>query len=233
MAISSEVPGYRNSSIPLASTPGSNNRTSNWCRGITELGTGNDIYFYKMTHDTGAAPCVDQGCLSLAICKPRIRASVVPGDIVIGFGGKRYGEKLIYIACITEKLTKAKYYVRPEFDKRSDCIYTIADGKAKVKKGARFHEDGSEIPKDIGDGLKKANVLLSNDFRYFGKSGTDEYKTIFPVIGKAVSNLARGHRINHFPELRADLLRMKEWVWSNYPHKVLDRPTNSKSSCRH
>ena len=33
----------------------------------------NKIYVYKMTADTGGAPCVYQGILSLAICKPKIR----------------------------------------------------------------------------------------------------------------------------------------------------------------
>lgn len=31
------------------------------------------IYFYKLTADNGGAPCVQDGLLSLAICKPMIR----------------------------------------------------------------------------------------------------------------------------------------------------------------
>jgi hypothetical protein len=30
------------------------------------------IYFYKLTADNGGAPCVEDGLLSLAICKPAI-----------------------------------------------------------------------------------------------------------------------------------------------------------------
>jgi len=33
------------------------------------------IYFYKLTCDDGGAPCVQDGLLSLAICKPMIRST--------------------------------------------------------------------------------------------------------------------------------------------------------------
>jgi hypothetical protein len=50
------------------------------------MATGHDIYFYKMTDDTGFAPCVDGGkLLTLATCKPDTRRMAVPGDVVIGF----------------------------------------------------------------------------------------------------------------------------------------------------
>jgi hypothetical protein len=32
------------------------------------------IYIYKLTSDDGGAPCVRDGILSLAICKPWIRS---------------------------------------------------------------------------------------------------------------------------------------------------------------
>jgi hypothetical protein len=31
------------------------------------------VYFYKLVVDDGGAPCVQNGLLSLAICKPQIR----------------------------------------------------------------------------------------------------------------------------------------------------------------
>jgi hypothetical protein len=69
-----------------------------------------DIYIYKMVADNGGAPCVAAGLLSLAICKPMIRKSAEKGSLIFGFGGKVYGERLLYIACVTQKwrLTKRK-----------------------------------------------------------------------------------------------------------------------------
>src|SRR5579885_3415313 len=43
------------------------------------------IYIYKLTSDDGGAPCVHDGVLSLAICKPRIRSVAKEGTIILGF----------------------------------------------------------------------------------------------------------------------------------------------------
>ena len=62
-------------------------------------------YFYKLMFDSGGAPCVHRNLLSLAICKPSVRASANVGDWIFGFGAKStIGEKLIYVAEVTDKL---------------------------------------------------------------------------------------------------------------------------------
>jgi len=61
------------------------------------------LYVYKVVADTGGAPCVWERVLSLALCKPKIRRAAREGDMVFGFGGKDYGERLIYIAEVTGK----------------------------------------------------------------------------------------------------------------------------------
>lgn len=187
------------------------------------------IYFYKMTHDTGAAPCAKNGLLTLAICKPRIRSAAVPGDVVFGFGSKRFGERLIYIAMITGKLAGGEYYRDLKFAGRPDCIYKIIGGEARVKDGARFHQDGLSAGTDVGPGLRRANVLLSTDFRYFGGSGTDDYKGAFPAIGRAISLLKRGHRVNHSSSLRSDLLKLKDAIWRKFQDGLTGRPTQAGS----
>lgn len=45
------------------------------------------IYFYKLVADNGGAPCVENGLLSLAICKPMIRKTAKEGDLILGFAG--------------------------------------------------------------------------------------------------------------------------------------------------
>ncbi|MCC6277283.1 MAG: hypothetical protein IT289_05135 [Oligoflexia bacterium] len=62
------------------------------------------FYIYKMTVDSGGAPCVFRGTLSLAICKPAIRSSCTVGNWIFGFGSKKKCEKLIYIAEIRSKI---------------------------------------------------------------------------------------------------------------------------------
>jgi hypothetical protein len=82
------------------------------------------FYFYKMTTDSGGAPCVENGMLSLAICKPSIRRTARDGNIIIGFGGKKLGEKLIYVAKISKVVVTGDYYRdNASYTNRQDCIY--------------------------------------------------------------------------------------------------------------
>jgi hypothetical protein len=60
-----------------------------------------ELYFYKVRHDDGGAPCVADGLLSLAICKPRTRSTANVDDWIFGFGSKSSGEPLIYVAEVT------------------------------------------------------------------------------------------------------------------------------------
>jgi Nucleotide modification associated domain 2 len=48
-------------------------------------------YVYKMTTDNGGAPCIVDGVLTLAICKPGIRSTAEKGDWLFGFGGQDLG----------------------------------------------------------------------------------------------------------------------------------------------
>ncbi len=76
-----------------------------------------NVFCYKMSWDTGFAPNLFWGVLTLATCKPRIRHMAQPGDWIAGFTAKRLNpqqkpgeEKLIYLAKVTEKLTFAEYW---------------------------------------------------------------------------------------------------------------------------
>ena len=42
------------------------------------------IYSYVVAHDTGAAPNVDGGICTIAICKPAIRRNAQEGDWIVG-----------------------------------------------------------------------------------------------------------------------------------------------------
>src|SRR5260370_161577 len=127
------------------------------------------IYVYKMTVDNGGAPCVREGWLNLAICKPAIRRMAGKGSIIFGFGGKTYGERLLYVANVTKKLIDGKYYRKSRYESRPDCIYLYKNGTPERKKLAVYHSNSDERALDVGERFEKGNVLLSNDFRYFGK----------------------------------------------------------------
>lgn len=188
-------------------------------------------YFYKLMVDSGGAPCVHRNLLSLAICKPSIRASAQVGDWILGFGAKStIGEKLIYIAEVTDKLSNGTYYEDPRFQTRPDCIYRWRRGRLSWQPGSRFHEGGQE--KDIGPPPHhRAMVLLSTNFRYLGKDGTEDYKSAYPVIAKAVAALKQGHRVNHSAELEGALRSLQQDLWRRYPRqKRIGLPNDSDLS---
>lgn len=184
-------------------------------------------YYYKLKTDNGGAPCVTESLLSLAICKGQIRSTAKEGDWIFGFGGRStIRERLIYVARVTEKPPDGTYYDTPKYQRRLDCIYEWNDGELRWKENSRLHEGGSKS--DIGEPPHtKAAVLLSDDFRYFGKAGTEDYKAKFPILADAVYRLGQGHRVNHSPELENELTALRRELWSKYRQKRIGSPTES------
>jgi len=186
-----------------------------------------EIFIYKMVVDNGGAPCVAGNLLSLAICKPKIRKAAGKEALIFGFGGKKYDERLIYIARVTDQLAGENYYQLRKYARRPDCIYKSANGKAELKKSAKFHTDSDHRKRDVGLEFENAYVLISHDFRYFGKQGTTDYKKDFPNLKKLVEGLKRGHRNHLNPELRKELIELKDVAWKTNKRMTIGVPTDS------
>ena len=188
------------------------------------------IYFYKLTADTGGAPCVQDGRLSLAICKPRIRSKAEQGDLIFGFAANSLhrDNRLIYIAQIEKNVRNGDYYRKRRFANRSDCVYESRGSRFAWRRGA-LHHGPKDLVHDLGPwpDYNKANVLLSTDFRYFGVSGTAEYKSLFPLVKTAVEQLGRGHRVTHDERLRKQLMALKKQIWRNNSKRIAGKPTST------
>jgi Nucleotide modification associated domain 2 len=186
-------------------------------------------YFYKLTTDDGGAPCVEHGLLSLAICKPMIRGTAAVGDVIFGFAANslRRDNSLLYIAQITEKMSDGRYYLEKRFGSRGDCIYERRGDRFAWRRGA-LHHGPNDLVHDLGEppDYPKANVLLSTDFRYFGKDGTADYKTRYHTIKEAVESLGRGHRVRHDEPLRIELLVLKREVWREKRPRRVGQPSS-------
>jgi hypothetical protein len=187
------------------------------------------IFFYKLAADTNGAPCIDDGLLTLAICKPMIRSVANQGDLIFGFAGNSLhrDNRLIYIARVTGKLCEGKYYDATRFRNRGDCIYRRSGNRFFWRTGS-LHHGPSHVIHDLGKPkhYPRANVLLSNDFRYFGGDGSAAYKLRYPHIKRAIQRLGRGHRVNHDPKLRSQLEALKERIWSEIKRKVAGKATS-------
>jgi hypothetical protein len=229
MVISSAAPGYRSSATRRGFSAGWRRSGPSWFKQTTEACVPK-IYFYKLTADNGGAPCVPDGLLSLAICKPMIRSTAKVGDVIFGFAASSLhrDNRLIYIARVTKKICHGEYYRERRYTNRSDRIYEWRQGKFAWRRGA-LHHGPKDLCHDLGQppNYAKANVLLSTDFRYFGASGTADYKARFPRMRKAVEQLGRGHRVTHDEVLCKQMLALKRWIWAKNPKKVAGEPTSS------
>lgn len=202
----------------------------------------NRIYFYKLTNDDGGAPCVQDSRLSLAICKPMLRSTADKNDYVIGFAANNLSPSnpVVYAAKVTEKLKGGSYYTSKEHTKRADCIYEKVGSRFQPKANARYHGTEEALTHDIGSHTKyvRANVILSDDFRFFGKLQPINYGH-YAAIRNAVDRLGQGHRINHSDKLERELWAFIDELWG-IPQctKIVhwDEPSNSTchydSTCR-
>jgi Nucleotide modification associated domain 2 len=177
------------------------------------------IYIYKMTVDDGGAPCVRNGILSLAICKPTIRSTAVAEDIILGFAADSIHDdnRLIYIAKVTNKLTDGKYFLELPHTSRPDSIYEWNGSRFEWRQDAKFHSS-RDLAHDIGEGpeYKRANVLLSEgegNFRYFGPNCPISYKPEYPILQSLIERLGQGSRVNHEPGLREELTLFVQRLW--------------------
>lgn len=134
------------------------------------------LYSYIVQCDNGGAPCIENEIYSLAICKPGIRKGARVGDIIIGICGtdlklKNRKKQILYIAFITQKVSMREYAI--DFSDRSDSIYT----SELLQKPNPFHTHNDSSRDINGD-----NVLLSNDFIYFGKNHIDVPESLKEII---------------------------------------------------
>lgn len=177
----------------------------------------NRLYFYKLVNDSGAAPCIQDGLLSLAICKPMIRGTAEVGDLVFGFAAKSlYADnRLIYVAQVTEVLAGGAYYEDARFAGRRDRIYERRGATFARRPGALYHDRPGDLEHDIGrpPAFERGRVLVSSDFRYLGSTGSDGYKRAYPRLRKAIEALKQGHRVNHGDELNQELLDLWNLTW--------------------
>lgn len=191
------------------------------------------FYLYKMTVDDGGAPCVQNGLLTLAICKPAIRRVAPEGSVIIAFAGnvmEKDGYKdncIVYAAVVSRRLDNGNYYSKRRYAHRRDCIYKRRGVRFVLKAKAEFHHGLGNLEHDLGTPPLYANaVLLSTgpkNYRYFGTKCPVEYKKKFPRIANEIKHLTEGHRVNHDPELYQELLRLKQMLWK--ARSVSPRPS--------
>lgn len=97
-------------------------------------------YSYIVARDYGFAPNPFYGVLTLATCKPGIRKTASVGDLIIGCSDKAHGNKLIYVALVSEVLTFDQYWNDLRFAKKKP----VMNGSLKKLYGDNiYHHDAN------------------------------------------------------------------------------------------
>ena len=177
------------------------------------------IYLYKMTTDSGGAPCVHRGTLSLAICKPAIRTSAGSGDYILGFAGNSLYKNncLVYASEVSRSVPGTDYF-GDDFSYRPDCIYEFLNGHYRWRPDAKYHSP-EDLEHDLGKSpdYKRARVLLTenhSDFRYFGSSCPIPYQSKYVELSDFIREMTQGHRRNLSKSLQTAVLALLADVWT-------------------
>lgn len=161
------------------------------------------IFRYILQTDTGMAPCIDSGLVSLAICKPKIRASAKIGDWVIGFYARPAPRGLVtWAGRISDQLDTGRY--ESTFRGRSDAVYRQQRDGTFKRLRPDYHSGADEIRKDLS---APSLIFDQNATWYFG----DQPK----VLPHELMHLAaggQGHRVN--ARIEGDLQALQIWLTS-------------------
>ena len=193
-----------------------------------------EIYAYTMTYNTGFAPCVSNGLMTLACCKTllryRIAGKIKDGEkdiYVIGLCGKQLAgrndigdEKLytpVYIAKVSNCIECKEYYA--EID-RPDKKYLFENNNWYILSGNPHHDNvknKQEYPDYREDtdlyynfrNIQRENYVLTfEDYIYFGKKVQDIKE--LPKVFEAIKNIrVRSPRSN---TIQLDEDNIKEFV---------------------
>ena len=152
------------------------------------------VYIYRLTSDTGLAPCVDNGLFSLAVCKGGQLRNGKPVNTGLRWriGSENeystrpvfilgtYKDRLLYLAKVTKVVTMKDYFSGMSVG-RTDDIYSYKDGVLERNQHLRKQEIHTETGRIIRD-LAGEYVVLSDDYIYLGRDAadTDDIKDFFP-----------------------------------------------------
>ena len=194
-------------------TPGpERNRFGGWRRS-SEPSSDDKNLRYTLQTDSGMAPCVDDGLLTLATCKPKIRARAMPGDWVLGFYPRPFDRGLLAWAGRVARKARVGDYER-EFRGRSDAVYCLKPDGSFRRLRRDYHSTADHIRKDLS-----AAVLIFDEQAtwYFG----DEPR-LLPDHLLHLAAGGQGHRVSGVRDGDAALLL--KWLASCHAPGIIGKP---------
>jgi hypothetical protein len=196
--------------------------------GVPALEPSARTFRYVVAHDTGFAPCFDDGVCTLACCKPRIRKVAARGDWVLGFAPTPSGRaRLLYAMRVGEVMGFAEYWADSRFAGRRDNIY-MPNGQGGFTWVRNAWGDHPDIDNHARD-LSGANVLVADRWWHF-PGGLDLVATVGEEVAMRVSGPGRGHRVNGMEP--GDLAAVVEALEARHEGgRYAIRPTGRAATC--
>lgn len=145
------------------------------------------IYRYIITADTGMAPAIDDGLLSLATCKPQIRKSAQPGDWVIACHASPAPPGLVAWAGRIQRKLEIGVYER-EFRGRADAVYREQPDGTFERLRPGYHDLPDQQRKDLSG---PALIFARDAAWYFGRR-----PQLLPTRLQHLAPRGQGHRVN-------------------------------------
>lgn len=163
------------------------------------------LYSYIVALDTGFSPNPFWGFCTLADCKPTIRRTANVGNWIVGLTPKSKGNKIVYAMEVREKLPFHEYFNDKRFTRKiPDCtlctIHKMGDNIYQPLESGGYQQLQSQHSNGVNENLsskdtdlKGKNVLISNNYYYFGSKAIELPLDLHGLI------VTRGHK-NKFPE---------------------------------
>jgi len=155
------------------------------------------LYSYCVAYDQGVAPNPYGGICTLGICKPRIRASAKVGDWIVGTSSHKTGSNfnMVYAMKVSQKMSFKDYDLfckkqlttkipktnsKAYAERQGDCIYAFEQSEDDPQMRANENHSIDHMNHD----LNGKNVLLSNQYYYFGSNAKELPTELWGIVKK-------------------------------------------------
>lgn len=163
------------------------------------------VWCYVLATDNGTAPNYDPPCLTLGLCKPKIRQSAQAGDLVIAFAGRSLHpnpDAVIWAAVVTETLEFAAYWHAPRFQAKKGRPPAVLDNIYEPHPG---EPDGfRQHPHAYHDAGSKDRDVSGRNVLIFGGQDTWIFRSAPRVLPKSfglcMGAARRGHQTSYLDD---------------------------------
>lgn len=171
---------------------------------------------YILRHDTGIAPCVDDGLLTLATCKPTIRRTARAGDWVMGYRPSPAPRGLVVWAGRVSEVIDVGDYERRHRG-RLDAIYRAKASSGFERLRPDYHSEEREFRKDTSAPV----LVFDRDATwYFGAE-----PRMMPEHLMHLAGAGRGHRVGGVND--GDPTALQAWLETIGSPGIHEAPGNS------